>query len=85
MNVRKAKHGWIFTLVFTLISIAYVFPIALVVINSFKKKAYISKKPFAIPTDKMFVGIENYIKGIQRTGLLTRSLPLSLLRCCLLA
>ena len=68
MNVRKAKHGWIFTLVFTLISIAYVFPIALVVINSFKKKAYISKKPFAIPTDKMFVGIENYIKGIQRTG-----------------
>ena len=61
MNVRKAKHGWIFTLVFTLISIAYVFPIALVVINSFKKKAYISKKPFAIPTDKMFVGIENYI------------------------
>ena len=36
MNVRKAKHGWIFTLVFTLISIAYVFPIALVVINSFK-------------------------------------------------
>ena len=29
MNVRKAKHGWIFTLVFTLISIAYVFPIAL--------------------------------------------------------
>ena len=66
MNVRKAKHGWIFTLVFTLISIAYVFPIALVVINSFKKKAYISKKPFAIPTDKMFVGIENYIKGIQR-------------------
>ena len=68
MNVRKAKHCWIFTLVFTLISIAYVFPIALVVINSFKKKAYISKKPFAIPTDKMFVGIENYIKGIQRTG-----------------
>jgi len=68
MNVRKAKHGWIFTLVFTLISIAYVFPIALVVINSFKKKAYISKKPFANPTDKMFVGVENYIKGIQRTG-----------------
>ena len=33
MNVRKAKHGWIFTLVFTLISIAYVFPIALVVIK----------------------------------------------------
>lgn len=78
MNVRKAKHGWIFTLVFTLISIAYVFPIALVVINSFKKKAYISKKPFAIPTDKMFVGIENYIKGIQRTGFIDGVLYLSI-------
>lgn len=85
MNVRKAKHGWIFTLVFTLISIAYVFPIALVVINSFKKKAYISKKPFAIPTDKMFVGIETISRESREPALLTRSLPLSLLRCCLLA
>ena len=82
MNVRKAKHGWIFTLVFTLISIAYVFPIALVVINSFKKKAYISKKPFAIPTDKMFVGIENYIKGIQRTGFIDAVLSVGVIILC---
>lgn len=53
MNARKAKHGGLLTFVFTLISLVYVFPIVLVVINSFKKKAYISRKPFAIPTDKM--------------------------------
>ena len=37
-------------------------------INSFKKKAYISRKPFAIPTDKMYVGLENYVNGIKKTG-----------------
>ena len=64
MNARKAKHGGLLTFVFTLISLVYVFPIVLVVINSFKKKAYISRKPFAIPTDKMYVGLENYVNGI---------------------
>lgn len=68
MNARKAKHGGLLTVIFTIISIFYVYPILLVVINSFKKKAYISRKPFAIPTDKMFVGIENYINGIDKTG-----------------
>ena len=68
MNARKAKHGGLLTFVFTLISLIYVFPIVLVVINSFKKKAYISRKPFAIPTDKMYVGLENYVNGIKKTG-----------------
>lgn len=70
MNVRKAKHGWLWTIFFTIISLLYVYPIVLVVINSFKKKAYISKYPFKIPTDKMFVGLENYVRGIQKTGLI---------------
>lgn len=70
MNVRKAKHGWILTAVFAVISLMYVYPIVLVFINSFKKKAYISKEPFALPTDKMFVGLENYLRGIQQTDLI---------------
>ena len=70
MNVRKAKHGWILTVVFTVISLMYVYPIVLVFINSFKKKAYISKEPFALPTDKMFVGLENYLRGSQQTDLI---------------
>lgn len=70
MGVRKAKHGGILTFIFSIISVLYVYPIALVVINSFKKKAYISKYPFKIPTGKMFVGLENYIRGIEKTGLI---------------
>ena len=68
MNARKAKHGGVLTLVFSLISLIYVFPIVLVLINSFKKKAYISRKPFAIPSGKMYVGLENYVNGIKKTG-----------------
>jgi len=68
MNTRKAKHGKLLTVIFTIISLIYVFPIALVVINSFKKKAYISRSPFSIPKGKMFVGLENYINGIEKTG-----------------
>ena len=68
MNTRKAKHGRLLTVIFTIISLIYVFPIALVVINSFKKKAYISRSPFSLPTEKTFVGLENYINGIEKTG-----------------
>ena len=68
MNVRKAKHGTLLTVIFTIISIAYVYPIFLVVLNSFKKKDYISRDPFSIPQGKIFVGWDNYIKGIEKTG-----------------
>ncbi|MFR8547995.1 MAG: carbohydrate ABC transporter permease [Lachnospiraceae bacterium] len=70
MNARKAKHGWIWTLFFSILSVLWVFPIVLVFINSFKKKAYISRAPFQIPTDKMFVGWDNYVNGIEKTNLI---------------
>ena len=70
MDQKKCKHGTLLTVIFTIISVLYVYPIILVVLNSFKKKAYISKAPFALPTGKTFVGIENYIRGIEKTGLI---------------
>lgn len=70
MNARKAKHGWIWTLFFSILSVLWVFPIVLVFINSFKKKAYISRAPFEIPQGKMFVGWDNYINGIEKTNLI---------------
>lgn len=65
-NVRKAKHGWIYTLIFALISIVYVMPIVIVFINSFKRKIFISNRPFSLPDEKSFVGIENYINGVDK-------------------
>ncbi len=66
MGTRKAKHGWPLTIFFSLLSIAWVFPIVLVLINSFKKKVYISRNPFVIPVENMFVKFENYVRGIEK-------------------
>ena len=67
--MKKVKHGGIFTAIFSIISIGYIFPIMLVFINSFKKKAYISRKPFDIPNGKMYVGLENYVRGIKQANI----------------
>lgn len=44
-------------------------PIVIVLYNSFKKKIFISKRPFALPDSKSFVGMENYISGIEKIEL----------------
>ena len=66
--MKKVKHGGVFTAIFSIMSIGYIFPIMLVFINSFKKKAYISRKPFDIPNGKMYVGLENYVRGIKQAN-----------------
>ena len=68
-NVRKAKHGWVLTLFFSLLSIIYVMPIIIVIYNSFKRKIFISNRPFQLPDAKSFVGWENYISGIEKIEL----------------
>ena len=67
---KMCKHHTLLTVIFTIVSVLYVYPIILVVINSFKKKAYISKAPFALPDKNTFVGLENYVRGIKKTGLI---------------
>ena len=64
---KKVKHPVFWTVFFSLVSLAYIFPILLVFLNSFKKKAYISREPFGIPMGKQFVGLENYVNGIEKT------------------
>lgn len=69
MNAKKKRVHTVISVCFAVLSLFYLYPIALVLINSFKKKAYISRRPFAIPTGKMYVGLENYTNGIEKTGL----------------
>lgn len=65
---QKPKYAALWTVLFSVISMIWVSPILIVVINSFKKKAYISRAPFALAKGKMFVGLENYISGMERIG-----------------
>ena len=64
----KPKHGWIYTLIFSIVSIVYISPILMIFMNSFKKKAYINRMPFSLPNEKTFVGLENYVEGLRKTG-----------------
>ena len=68
MNENKpVKHGALWTVLFAVVSLFWIFPIVLVLINSFKQKAYISKNAFSLPAGKAFVGLENYVRGIETT------------------
>ncbi len=65
---EKMKHSGLWTLFFTVVSLAWVFPIVLVVVNSFKKKVYISANPFSLPTKDTWAGLANYARGVKLTG-----------------
>lgn len=57
------------TILLSLLSIAFLLPIAIVFINSFKGKFFISETPFQLPNHDTFTGLENYIDGVIKTGL----------------
>lgn len=66
--MEKKNKFTIGTLFFSILSIAWLAPIYIVLINSFKKKTYISRMPFSIPAGKAFVGLQNYVNGIKKIG-----------------
>ena len=62
-NSKKSKA--FLTILFAVISIIYILPIVTVLINSFKANAYINTETFALPTEESYVGLDNYIKGMN--------------------
>ncbi len=66
----KEKLSWAGTVAFTIFGLVYIAPILIVLINSFKKKVFISKEPFALPTEKTFTGLDNYVAAIDKYELL---------------
>ena len=51
--------------------VVFLAPIIFIVINSFKGKFFISDNPFSFPTSQTFVGLTNYINGLEKTGFLS--------------
>lgn len=56
------------TVFFSLLSIAYVFPVFMVVVNSFKQNTFVKTETFAMPTAESFAGWDNFIKGMTFGG-----------------
>ena len=77
----KRKHMWdnALTVIMTLLCLLWVYPIALIFINSLKKEGtFTTSTVFALPTKETFVGLENYTYGIFKMNFLS-SLGYSLL------
>ena len=68
-GLRMQKYGKkALTALLTLISIAYVFPVFMVVVNSFKQNTFVKTETFAMPNGESFAGWGNFIKGMTFGG-----------------
>jgi len=67
-NKKKNYGKTMLTLLFVLISIAYVFPVLMVVINSFKVNTFVKTDTFAFPNGESFAGFDNFVKGMTFGG-----------------
>ena len=63
---KKLNHLYI--VILSLLSILFLLPIGIVVMNSFKNKFSISQTPFIPPNAQTFAGLRNYTVGISNTG-----------------
>ncbi|MBP3088108.1 carbohydrate ABC transporter permease [Corynebacterium sp. sy017] len=58
-------------LILIFLALVFLGPILFVLINSFKAKFSIADNPFALPLGDMYVGVENYAKGLAVSGTLS--------------
>lgn len=68
---EKLRHpmsgkDWIKFILLIVISVVFIAPILLVVMNSFKGKLFVSNEPFSFPNAESFVGFKNYTNGIDK-------------------
>ncbi len=68
MEAHK-KTANVFLFVFMiLLSLLFLAPIFIVLMNSFKGQFFISDAPFEFLTKETFVGLRNYLTGVEKTG-----------------
>ena len=68
--MKAKRKGWIATAILTIVAVFYVSPLFIVLMNSFKKKAFINLEPFHMPSEKTWIGGENYTNAINDYGFL---------------
>ena len=63
---KPTLTGILATLFFTIISIIFVSPIIIVIINSLKAKTFISLETFELPNEHSYIGLDNYKTAITQ-------------------
>ncbi len=67
--IKNKKSNIFAFVILLLLSLVFLFPIYLVVMNSFKSRFNIISEPFVFPNSETFVGLENYVSGVQTSGI----------------
>lgn len=71
MNKKKNAANTVIFIGMIFLSVVFLFPIFIVLINSFKGRFFISDQPFKLPTAETFAGMSNYINGVAKTNFFT--------------
>ena len=72
MSQKKSFSNNIWTVVFSILSVLYMYPIVMVVLNSLKVETAISTgTAFELPTAETFAGLANYVSAINSQGFLS--------------
>ena len=66
MVKNKKRINRVIFVFMIIMSIIFLSPIFIVLINSFKAKFFISDAPFTLPTSTTFSGLQNYTNGIEK-------------------
>ena len=71
MNINKKVGNTILVVILTILSLLWIYPVFMILINSLKKESAISTgSVFKLPTAETFAGLENYINAIESKGFL---------------
>ena len=71
MNIKKKVGNTILVVILTILSLLWIYPVFMILINSLKKESAISTgSVFKLPTAETFAGLENYINAIESKGFL---------------
>ncbi|MBQ2830476.1 MAG: carbohydrate ABC transporter permease [Oscillospiraceae bacterium] len=67
--MKKQASGLIWTIILSVVSALYLYPIIMVLLNSLKKESAITTAgAFTAPTAETFAGLENYVSALTSQG-----------------
>ncbi len=71
MEKKERRFNWILTVILGILSLAWIYPVVMIVLNSLKEERAISTgTAFQIPTAETFAGLKNYIAALTTQGFL---------------
>lgn len=71
MTSKKSRSNAVWTVIMTAVSVLYMYPIFMILMNSLKKEnAITTSAAFQLPTGETFAGLANYANAISAKGFL---------------